>query len=269
MGFFVGLFSNGYLIGREAAKRLAEVNVDSVNISLNTFDALVFSRLAGKQVSPDRVRDAVGLLVKEGIAVNIKTSVFKFNYNEIVKINKFARSLNVSHSVDTEILPRRSKNLFYARKYSLSADKAILARRLVYPEMFDDKRPVVSRVLRSREKMFSCGAGNTSFSVTPYGKMNICLEIDYPKLDILSKGLEPCWRDIRTTVDRLNSEDGFICKECGLVDYCSWCPGRSFMETGSFNKCSLYCRERAVYAKSKYSDWKGAMHKHCSNKKTG
>ena len=81
--------------------------------------------------------------------------------------------------------------------------------------------------------------------------MNFCPEIDHPEYDILKHGVAGCWEKIKREVDRLNDTPDFVCESCDLIKYCGWCAGRSYIETGEFNRCSEYFKDRAVEAKKR------------------
>lgn len=247
-GFQTALLSNGCLIDKKAAEKLRNVNVDSVDITLNSINPEIFNNLTGTKGALQEVKSAVRLLIKNGITVTIKSTAMLANRDELVKIGRLARSLNIVYNMDAEVLPCRSRDTTFVKSYSLPPDEVEAVRRLVYPEMFSGKRRR-PRSRRKRNQMFNCGVGNTSFSITPYGKMNFCIEIDYPRLDILSKSAKSCWEEIKKKIDRLNKKENFICKNCKLIYYCGWCPGRNFAETGIFNRCSEYCKENAINVK--------------------
>jgi len=246
-GFQTTLLSNGYLINKDIAKKLLQVNVNAVDITLNSLDPEVFAQLTGGVKNAlDRVKSGVELLVRYGINVTIKSTAMSLNRDELVSIGKFARFLKIRYNLDTEILPCRSGTSSAVHKYSLSPDESNVVRRAVYPEMFrqDGRKTVRSRY--RRKQMFNCGVGINSFSITPYGKMNFCVEIDHPGHDILKLGVQECWKRIKGEVDRLNHAQDFVCKSCELIKSCGWCAGRSYMETGELNKCSEYFKIRAI-----------------------
>lgn len=255
-GFQTALLSNGYLIDKKTADKLWRVNVNKVDITFNSLKPEVFEKLTGVKGSLKRVKSAIKLLINRGINVKIKSTGMSLNRDELVRIGKFARSLNIIYNLDTEILPCRDGCSTAVSDYSLDPDESAELRRAVYPEMFSGNRKR-TRSKRRRDRMFNCGVGRTSFSITPYGKMNFCLEIDYPEYDILKTGLRECWERIKRRVDRLNNTKDFVCRSCDLIKYCGWCAGRSYIETGAFNRCSEYCRERAVMAKKRReAEWK-------------
>lgn len=250
LGLRVFLLSNGSLIDKTSALKLADSGVDSVDITVNSLNAGVFNLLTGTEGLLEKASSSVKLLLEAGVFVTAKSTAMKANRGELPEIARFCRDLNVPYNLDCEVLPCRDHSAGKAEEFSLSPEDAHLAKKEVYPEMFRGKTGTPGRK-RSRAWIFNCGVGYTSFSINPYGKMNFCLQIDYPGLDIRSKGVKSCWSRIKDEVDRLSSVPDFVCRDCELIDYCSWCPGRSFMETGGFNSCSDYFRERAIITRER------------------
>lgn len=250
-GFQTALFSNGYLIDKEVADKLLNVNINSVEITLNSITSKLSEKLTGVKDSFRKIKSAVRLLTNRHIDVKIKSTGMTLNSGELVEIGKFARSLNIRYNLDFEILPCKSGRETAVRDYSLDIDKAEELRRAVYPEMFSGNRKKTRPIRKRSNNMFNCPVGNTSFSITPYGNMNFCIEIDYPGYDILKHGAKRCWEMVKREVDRINNTPDFVCKSCDLIKYCGWCAGRSYIETGEFNRCSEYCKELAIAAKQR------------------
>ena len=244
-GFETGLLSNGYLIDEKTAKKLKKANVYKVDITFNAMNPDIFDKITRVKGSFVKVKNAVELLLENGVTVTLKATCMKINKDEIPKISRFARDLNIIFLMDSEILPCRNNDTTYVDKYSVSVKEHEELRRRVYPEMFSGNRPQSKRP-KSRNKLFNCGVGINSFSIDPCGRMNFCLEIDYPGYNILSKGAENCWEELKKEVDKLNGIENKVCKNCDLFDYCGWCAGRSYIEGKEFNKCSEYFRKRAI-----------------------
>ncbi|MFA5169027.1 MAG: radical SAM protein [Candidatus Omnitrophota bacterium] len=250
-GFQTALLSNGYLIDKKTADKLARANVNNVDITFNSLKPDIFEKLTGVKNSLKKAKAAIGLLIKRGVRVEIKSIAMTINRDELVNISRFARSLNIIHDLDTEILPCRNGYTASVDSYSLNSDEVEATHRTVYPEMFHLVGRKISCLMRKRDRMFNCGVGRSLFSITPYGKMNFCIEINYPECSLLKYGVSRCWEKIKEEVDRLNKTPDFVCESCDLVKYCGWCAGRSYMETGIFNKCSEYFKKRAIETKER------------------
>lgn len=248
-GFETAILSNGYLIDKKIANKLLSVNINAVDITLNALKTEVFEKLTGVKDALKRVKTAIKLLIRRGINVKIKTTGMSINRDELVAIGEFARSLNIRYNLDCEVLPCRNGSTTAVQNYSLNPVEIQELRRKIYPEMFrrNGRKSVGPR--RKLKQMFNCGVGKNSFSINPSGKMNFCLEIDYPNHDILKYGLKECWENIKREVDQLNNAPDFVCKSCALIKYCGWCAGRSYLETGTFNKCSEFCKTQAIGVK--------------------
>lgn len=247
-GFKYVLLTNGYLIDEKVAKKIKKVNVDKVDITFNAMDPEIFDGITQVKGSFKRVKKAIEILKEKGIQVEIKSTCMRINKDEIIKASKFARSLDILYRIDGEILPCRDSCTTWVDKYSISVEEYENLRRKVHREMFEGNRPE-AKTPRRRDRMFNCGVGQTAFSINPYGRMNFCLEIDYPRCNILSKSAKNCWEKIKKEVDKLNNIEDFVCKDCDLFDYCAWCPGRSYLETGSFNNCSDFFKKRVLERK--------------------
>lgn len=247
-GFKFGLLSNGYLIDEKTIKRLKEVNVNKVGITFNSLRPEVFDKLTGLKGSFEKVKRAVELLKKEGLIVAITSTCMSINKDEIVEINRFARNLGIIYRIDAEMLPCKDGCTAQVDRYSISAEEYEDLRRKLHPEMFKGNRCRI-RIRRRRDRVVNCDAGTTSFFINPYGRMNLCLEIDYPGCDILSEGVSACWERIKKEVDEINRAKDFVCKDCDLLEYCGWCIGRSYIESGNFNTCSEFFKERALERK--------------------
>lgn len=250
-GFKFGILTNGYLINEQIADKLKKTNVDKIDITFNSLKPEIFYQLTGVKDSLQKVKRAIEILVKRNIQVIIKSTCMRQNKDEIIGISRYARNLNIPYRIDSEILPCSNNCTTWVNEYSISAKEFQDLRRKIYPEMFRDKMKR-GRVKwrRKRERIFNCGAGINSFSINPYGKMNFCAEIDYPNYDSLTKGAKVCWEQVKRDMDKLNKRKDFICRDCNLFNYCGWCPGRSFIESGSFNRCSEYFKERAIEKKN-------------------
>ena len=250
-GFRFSLQTNGYLIDEKVADRLKEVNVDKIAITFNSITPQGFGRITRVKNSFKKVKGAIEILKRKDIQVKLKSTSMKLNSDEMIKISQYARSLNIPYEIDGEVLPSRNGCNTLVNKYSLSIKEAEEINKKVYPERFrneGEKKQIKSE--RKKNRMFNCGAGIRTFSINPYGKMSFCLEIDYPRYDILSEGALKCWEKLKKEMDKLNNIENFVCKDCDLLKYCNWCPGRSYLETGSFNNCSEYLKNRALEKKT-------------------
>ncbi|MDD5070849.1 MAG: radical SAM protein [Candidatus Omnitrophica bacterium] len=252
-GFCFGLLSNGYLIDAKTADKLKKVNVDKLDITFNSMCEKTFSALSGVKNGYGRVFSAVNLLIRRQMQVSIKSTVTSINQNEIEKISAFARDKGIPYRIDGEVLPCKGGDSELVDELSVGHQAFLSLRQKIYPEMFKNKGTRKRRTRRRRNKVFNCGVGTTAFSINPYGEMNFCIEIDYPKINILKTGGVKAWNLLKEKVDQINDRakvsGDFVCGNCKLLPYCGWCAGRSYLETGEFNRCSEFFKKRAIERK--------------------
>lgn len=254
-GFLLSLFTNGSLIDEEVIKKLKEIKPFSVEVNFHAMDEMIFDKITQTKGSYQKARKAVDLLLNNNIHLILKTSGIKLNKEEVVKVNRFARNLGILHTFSGEITPRRDGSTEPV-KHSLSVQEIHSLRYACHPEMFPSHdeygrfriKPEMS-IKRSHHKLFNCEVGQNAFSIDPYGRMNLCLQINYPQYQILKGSIKDGWQRIKDFVDSLRPPEDFKCRDCGFLEYCSWCPGRSFLENRDFITCSPYFREMAEYQK--------------------
>ena len=114
------------------------------------------------------------------------------------------------------------------------------------------KTPVEKPGFWERDCLFGCMSGHTGAFIDPYGRMKSCMTVPEPSFDIKELGAEDCWEKIKDFVDTLKAPAEWECYSCGVRDWCSWCPGRGYLNTGSIFGCPPYFKELAETRKERY-----------------
>lgn len=252
LGFEVILLTNGSFINKRIADELRRLKPNKVDISVHAMDEDIFDEITRIPGSYEKVFRAIRLLHERKVPIGIKTCGMQENKNEVVKVSKFARKLNAIYRFDGELQPRldRSKVPF---KHSISAEEAYSLRRACYPEMFaryDEKGRLRKRTKskkRNLKRLFNCGAGYTDLTISPYGELKTCIDIDYPKYRVLEGSVKDGWQVIKDLVDNLKPPKDWACRSCHLIEYCSWCPARAYLNDGNFSSCDSYSRREAEF----------------------
>lgn len=256
LGFEVILLTNASLIDEDIADKLKELMPNKVDITVHAINHDTFDEITRIPGSSNKVFKAIDLLYKRNIPLGLKSCGMQQNRDEIVKISRFARKLNAIYRFDGELIPRQDRSKI-PLKYSISSQEVYSLRKACYPEMFtkyDEKGRFKKTVLRRRflKKLFNCGAGLTNLTINPYGELKICIEIDYPRYNILKGSLVKGWQQIKDLVDKLKPPKDWSCKYCEFLKYCSWCPAKSWLENGDFSTCDSYSRKQAEFTKQVY-----------------
>ena len=145
------LYTNGSLITEQAAKRLAGMGVNKVDITLPGISEKVFDGVTGVNGSCRSVFTAINFLRKHKVNLGFKTCLLKANQGEIKAIEHFCNSLNCQYRLDDSPSPR------------------------IDQLMIDRAKPT---------KTFKCGGGITQCAITPAGQVKLCPAVEWPKTKI-------------------------------------------------------------------------------------
>jgi len=103
-GMYVTIASNGTLITRDVAKRLAKT-VHYAEISLDGINSRTHDEFRGIPGSWDRAVSAIKYLVEEGVTVGVATTVTKHNISEIQKMVDFVEELGADYFICFNFIP--------------------------------------------------------------------------------------------------------------------------------------------------------------------
>ena len=104
--FVLRIFTNGTLVNREIASRLASLHPLEVEVSLYAAQADIhdwFTRTPGSLVSSLR---GITLLMDQGVRVNLKTPALTCNYKEIGPLKRLAETMGIPIFFSFVLSPR-------------------------------------------------------------------------------------------------------------------------------------------------------------------
>jgi MoaA/NifB/PqqE/SkfB family radical SAM enzyme len=141
------LYTNGSLIDKRAARHVAGIGVNKVDITLPGISPAVFEKVSGVRGAHAAVFAAIGYLRAYGVALAFKTCAVKANRGEIGAIQRFCAGLGCAHRLDgaaSPLIPRLMRN---------------------------QAKPTVA---------FRCGAGISQCAITPQGRVKLCSTVTWP-----------------------------------------------------------------------------------------
>jgi radical SAM protein with 4Fe4S-binding SPASM domain len=83
------------------------------------------------------------------------------------------------------------------------------------------------------EYVYQCGAGQDSFSVDPYGQLQMCQLSRRSSFDLASDTFRRGWDEHFPRLRARKWQTHSICRACNLISLCGSCPGAAEMEVGS------------------------------------
>ena len=111
-GLILKLSTNGTLITQSVAKRLKNIGIDSVLISLDGAKKGTHDKIRGIPGSYERVIQGIKNCVKEEIPVHMSMTLTQYNYQEIDEVIELSKNLGINFGlVDFYPVGRGSKNV--------------------------------------------------------------------------------------------------------------------------------------------------------------
>jgi len=245
-GFYIILLTNGTLITTEVANYLKELKINQVDISTYGMRKKIYERVTQVPGSFDRCLQGIMLLHERNIPICIKMTVMNLNIKEFDEVKDFAKKLKATFRWGYFIHPRidGSREPLFFR---LSPKEGIELERKNRPNLFEEERNRKEKgeVSLKRDGLFYCDAGRNSLAITPYGKINLCLEYHFPGYDLRKGGVSEGWKELVNYVKSAKPGKNYQCKNCELQEFCQWCPAEGWLNKGDRGACVPYFRELA------------------------
>jgi radical SAM protein with 4Fe4S-binding SPASM domain len=230
--FNVKIKTNGVMIGDAEAKRLRELGVEQVQISVYSHRPEVHDAITKLPGSLKRTIAAIGRLKASGLKVTIANVLMTGNLADSAGVQALANELGAFYSLDPTITPK------------IDGDTSILRLRIPGAELhqvFRDERfvPNVAEFCApppppGEDVMegFPCSAGHTSCYISPYGDVFPCVQFPLPSGNVRQQKFLDIWQNSTqlTEVRSIRAKDLSTCSSCSHVGTCTRCPGLAYME---------------------------------------
>jgi AdoMet-dependent heme synthase len=224
--------TNGVMIREHEAKRLNELGVEQVQLSVYSHRPEIHDAITKLPGSHKRTLQAIRFLKSQGLKVRIANVLMTVNRYDQQGTLALARELGVGYTLDPTVTPKMDgdTSVLALRVGESSLDELFLNPELVgdVDEYCAPPVPVDEDVLEGT----SCSAGHTSCYISPYGDVFPCVQFPLPTGNVRRQKFLDIWRDSpqMQEVRSIRIKDLTVCSSCTHAASCTRCPGLAYME---------------------------------------
>ena len=222
-GFALRLLTNGTLINKDSASRIAQLHPLAVDISIYAASAALHDKITRVKGSFTRALSAAKLLKGCHLAVNFKFLVMKDNAREYKKVRQLAKSLRIPLLYDPCVITKDN------------GSKGPLRWRLHKAELKEFFRETAVSSPQKREaedRSVLCNAGLNNIFISPYLDVYPCIGLKIKLGNLYKEGLGRIWQcsPKLQRLRQLKDSDLLECSQCRFTQYCFRCPGIALVE---------------------------------------
>ena len=235
-GLRVTLFTNGTLVSEAIAELLDEYRPHSVEISLYGSSRETYERVTRVPGSYDRCLAGIERLRCRGVPLVLKTMAMSWNEHEVEAMRRFAEERGLRFKHDSLLNARVDCGANRNAELQLGAERAV-ALQLQRPGALQALRRQCDQVLQAgpppaSRAVYTCGAGRNTFTVDPYGRLQMCQLSRRSFHDLRRGSFEEGWQGLFPRLRARTWQSQGVCRSCTLLPLCGNCPGAAELEHG-------------------------------------
>ncbi len=197
-GLLITIFTNGTMVTDRIADLFVEHRPEWIEVSLYGMTRETYERVTQVPGSYDKCLAGIRRLLDRDLPLKLKTMALRFNVHEVPAMEAYARQLGLSFRFDSHLNARVDCGANRNGELQLSAREAIaldLQNGLGMQELREFCRTFVPERAGDQEHVYSCGADENSFTVDPYGKLQMCQLSRKSSFDLKMGSFREGWED--------------------------------------------------------------------------
>ena len=243
--FNVKIKTNGVMIREPEARRLRQLGVEQVQISVYSHRPEVHDGITKLPGSLRRTIEAIRFLKLQGLKVSMANVLMTANMFDNQSVMSLAKDLGVSYTLDPTITPKIDGN---TAVLALRAPAAELRRVFRNEELVGNVAEFCAPPSAPDEDVmdgYPCSAGHTSCYISPYGDVFPCVQFPLPSGNLRREKFVEIWQHSSALkeVRSIRARDLTTCSTCSHVGSCSRCPGLAYMEGNMRGPSSADCEK--------------------------
>jgi len=245
-GLLVTVFTNATLVSKEHIGVFKRFPPRDIEVSVYGVSKETYERITRWPGSFAEFQRGLGLLLESGLNVRLKAMIMRSNVHEQREIGEFCRQRTRDFfRFDPFLHLRYDRNPVRNREILLErlTPQEIVSLEKSDRERFQALKEKGHKTVRLEHssmeegKLFPCGAGKASYSISCDGMFRLCSSLWHPDClyNLREGGLTYAWRHFVPRVRAMRSErEEYLrsCNRCDLIDLCMWCPAYAYLETG-------------------------------------
>jgi radical SAM protein with 4Fe4S-binding SPASM domain len=246
--FNVKIKTNAVMIHESEARRIRDLGVDTIQISVYSHKAEVHDAITKLPGSFDRSIKAIRFMREQGLKVTIANVLMTWNRHDSDGVQELAVSLGAHYTLDPTITPMMDGNTSVL-SLRIAGDElpSVFANPKLVPNMEEfcaPPKPVTDDDMEG----YSCSAGHSFCYISPYGDVFPCVQFPLPTGNIRQQKFMDIWNHSpeMNEVRSIKAKDLTVCSSCSHVSSCTRCPGLAYME-GSMRGPSTADCEKSYY----------------------
>ena len=251
MGLVLALFTNGTLITKDLAARLAQAPPSRTEITLYGSTAATYEAVTGRPGSFAACCAGIEALVSHRLPLGLKTTITRQNVGELEAMRQMAHNWGVPFSASWLLAGRPDRTPSDVEDCRLSAADCVRLEAEDRAAAHEWTERALRETAPGSHNNFHCHAGKASFAINPAGEMNVCLILTQPAARPLETGFPGAWKQVQQYVDAAPPALSECC-DCDALAYCGRCPAWSMMETGTLTESVPYLCEIARARKERF-----------------
>jgi radical SAM protein with 4Fe4S-binding SPASM domain len=246
--FNVKIKTNAVMIHEAEARRIRDLGVDTIQISVYSHRPEVHDAITKLPHSLERTITAIRFLRQQGLRVTIANVLMTINSSDQNGVQELAAELGAHYTLDPTITPM------------MDGDTSVLALRVPgeeLPGIFSNPALVGNQEEfcappkpPSEEDLegYSCSAGHSFCYISPYGDVFPCVQFPLPTGNVRQQKFLDIWKfsPAMKEVRSIQAKDLTVCSSCSHVGSCSRCPGLAYVEGNMRGPSTADC-EKSFY----------------------
>jgi heme b synthase len=263
-GLAVALSTNGTLIDREVAKRIAASGIQRVSISFDGTDEKTHDDFRRQPGSLKAALEGFRRVKEQGVSIQVNTTITKHNVHQVEEFYRLALDLGADALYFFMLVPVGC-GIQIAESNVLDAETYEEVLRWLYRKSIEKKlhckavcAPHYYRIMREEAKKEGrkitpqthgldaltkgCLAGTAVCFVSHDGEVFPCGYLPVSSGNVRKNSFKDIWKN-SSVFAALRNDDGLGGK-CGICEFkkvCMGCRARAFYESGNFMNEEPYC----------------------------